>query len=76
MYCHCEYITMEARNDRIQLRIQPEVKRLLWEAVAASHTTLSDLVSQAAQARAVEILTERDRIALSPKAAQTFADAL
>ena len=67
---------LRAKDERLQIRLQPELKQLLQEAAQAAHLTLSALVSQAAQARAEEILADRQSISLSPEQAVAFTEAL
>jgi len=74
-YCYCEYM-LRAKDERLQIRLQPELKQLLQEAAQAARLTLSALVSQAAQARAEEILADRQSISLSPEQAVAFTEAL
>ena len=64
-----------AKDERLQIRLQPEVKRLLQEAAEAARLTMSALVSQAAQIRAEEILADRQSILLSPEVARAFTEA-
>lgn len=64
------------KDDRLQIRVEPKAKRLLEEAAAASHLTVSAFVLQAAEMRADQVLLDRETIRLSPRAAATFANAL
>ena len=73
-YCHCEYMT--AKDERLQVRVDPASKHALEQAAAATHLNLSAFVLQAAQARAEEVLAERPVITLRPDATAAFARAL
>ncbi len=64
------------KEDRLQIRVEPKAKRLLEEAAAASHLTVSAFVLQAAEMRADQVLLDRETIRLSPRAAAAFANAL
>ena len=64
------------QEDRLQIRVEPKAKRLLEEAAAASHLTVSAFVLQAAEMRADQVLLDRETIRLSPRAAAAFASAL
>ena len=73
-YCHCVYMTV--KDDRLQVRVDPEAKRLLEMAAQASHLNLSAFVLQAARDRAEELLADRVALTLSPEAAVAFEAAL
>lgn len=73
-YCHCVYMTV--KDDRLQVRVDPESKRLLEKAAQASHLNLSAFVLQAARERAEELLADRATLTLSPEAAAAFEAAL
>ena len=75
VYCHCDAMAT-TKEDRLQIRVEPKAKRLLEEAAAASHLTVSAFVLQAAEMRADQVLLDRETIRLSPRAAATFANAL
>jgi uncharacterized protein (DUF1778 family) len=64
------------KDDRLQIRVAPERKRVLEEAAESSHLSVSAFVLQAAELRADEILLEREMIRLAPDAARAFATAL
>ncbi|MHB1784272.1 MAG: type II toxin-antitoxin system TacA family antitoxin [Acidimicrobiales bacterium] len=64
------------KDDRLQIRVAPERKRLLEEAAESSHLSVSAFVLQAAEMRADEILLERQMLRLAPDAARAFAVAL
>lgn len=61
---------------RLNIRVQPAVKRVLEEAAEASHLNLSDFVRQAAERHAEEVLLERHTVRLTPEAARSSTDAL
>jgi uncharacterized protein (DUF1778 family) len=64
------------REQRLQIRVDPQRKQLLERAADAAHQNLSAFVLGAASRRAEEVLAERAVIGLSPQAAQAFSDAL
>jgi len=64
------------KDDRLQIRVAPERKRILEEAAESAHLSVSAFVLQAAEARAGEILLERQLVRLAPQAAEAFATAL
>jgi uncharacterized protein (DUF1778 family) len=75
LYCHCEYMST-AKDERLQIRVDPGDKALLERAAAASHLNVSAFVVQAAASKAEEILAERSSIRLSAQAAVAFSEAL
>lgn len=75
MYCHCKYMAV-TKDDRLQIRVDPDDKRLLEEAAASVHLSVSAFVLQAAAERAEDVLLERRVIRLSDAAADAFAEAL
>lgn len=75
MYYHREYMAI-VKDDRLQIRVDPEEKRLLERAAEAAHLNVSAFVLQAAALRAEEVLAERSVIRLSPEAAKAFGQAL
>jgi uncharacterized protein (DUF1778 family) len=64
------------KEQRLQIRVDPQRKRLLERAADATHQNLSAFVLQAASQHAETVLAERSAIALSPQAAQAFSEAL
>ncbi len=64
------------KDDRLQIRVAPERKRILEEAAESAHLSVSAFVLQAAEARAEEILLERQLVRLAPDAAEAFTAAL
>lgn len=75
LYCHRQHMA-QLKDDRLQIRVDPEDKQLLEQAATASHQTLSAFVFQAAALRADEILAEPTVIKLAPEAAEAFERAL
>jgi uncharacterized protein (DUF1778 family) len=65
-----------AKEERLQIRVDPADKALLERAAAASHLNVSAFVVQAAASKAEEILAERSSIRLSTEAAVAFTEAL
>jgi uncharacterized protein (DUF1778 family) len=64
------------KDDRLQVRVDPEAKRLLEQAAEAAHLSVSAFVLRAAAQEAESVLAERPLISLSPEAAQAFSRAL
>ena len=64
------------KDDRLQIRVNPQTKRLLEEAAGAAHLSVSAFVLHAAAIHAEEVLAERPLIRLSPEAAEAFTEAL
>ncbi len=64
------------KEQRLQIRVDPERKQLLERAADVTHQNLSAFVLRAASQHAEEVLAERSVIQLSPQAAQAFREAL
>jgi len=64
------------KEQRLQIRVDPQRKQLLERAADATHQNLSAFVLQAASQHAEAVLAERSIIELSSQAAQAFSDAL
>lgn len=64
------------KDERLQIRVDPESKRLLEEAARAAHLSVSAFVLQAAALQAEELLAERRLIRLTPRAAEALGEAL
>jgi uncharacterized protein (DUF1778 family) len=64
------------KDDRLQIRVDPEAKRLLEQAASSAHLSVSAFVLRAASQEAEALLAERSLIALSPDAAGAFQEAL
>lgn len=67
---------MQTKDERLQVRIDTELKRHLEEAASEIGMTLSTFVLHAARERATEIFAQRAVIRLSPEAASAFDAAL
>jgi uncharacterized protein (DUF1778 family) len=65
-----------AKEQRLQIRVDPADKDLLERAAAASHLNVSAFVVQAAASKAEEVLAERSSVRLTPQAAVAFTEAL
>jgi uncharacterized protein (DUF1778 family) len=75
VYCHCKYMSV-VKAERLQIRVDPDEKRLLERAAEAAHVSVSAFVVQSAATRAEEVLAERQAIRLSESAAAAFSQAL
>jgi uncharacterized protein (DUF1778 family) len=75
LYCHSEYMT-SIKEQRLQIRVDPQRKQILERAADAAHQNLSAFVLQAASQHAEDVLAERSAIQLSPQVAQAFSEAL
>jgi uncharacterized protein (DUF1778 family) len=64
------------RTQRLELRLTDDERQLDSAAATAVGETLSDFFRRAATARAQEVLTDQQRIALSEDEAARFLDAL
>ncbi len=64
------------KDERLQIRVDPQRKQLLERAADATHQSVSAFVLQAAAQLAEDVLAERSVIQLSPQAARAFSDAL
>jgi uncharacterized protein (DUF1778 family) len=64
------------KDERLQIRLEPFEKRLLEQAAAAEHLSVSSFVLQAAALRAEEVLVQRSVIHLSPQGAEALTEAL
>ncbi len=67
---------MQTKEDRLQIRVDPASKRLLEQAAAASHLSVSAFVLQAAALQAEQLLAERELLQLRVDAAEAFSAAL
>ena len=65
-----------AKDERLQIRLGPAEKRLLEQAAAAEHLSVSAFVLRAAALRAEEVVAQRSVIHLSPRGAEALTDAL
>jgi uncharacterized protein (DUF1778 family) len=64
------------RTQRLELRLTDDERQLDSAAATAVGETLSDFFRRAASARAQEVLTDQQQIALSEREAARFLDAL
>ena len=64
------------KDERLQIRVSPDEKRLLELAAAAAHASVSAFVVSAAAERAEYVLAERTIVRLAPAAAEAFSLAL
>lgn len=62
------------KEQRLQIRVDPERKLMLERAASASDQNLSAFVLLAASQRAESVLAERQVIDLSPDAAKAFSE--
>jgi uncharacterized protein (DUF1778 family) len=67
---------MEARTEKLDLRLTPSAKRALQTAALASHRSVSEFVLESALARADETLPDRVRFGLSAQQWGAFQAAL
>ena len=75
LYCQCMYMTT-VKDDRLQIRVDPEAKRLLEQAAASARLSVSAFVLRAASQEAESVLAERPLIGLDAGAAEAFRSAL
>ena len=64
------------RTQRLELRLSDDERQMDSAAATAVGETLSDFFRRAASARAQEVLTDQQQIALSEEEATRFLDAL
>lgn len=64
------------KDERLQIRVDPEAKRLLEQAAASARLSVSAFVLRAASQEAESVLAERPLIALGAEASEAFRDAL
>lgn len=76
MYCQCQYMPSSVKDERLQIRVKPDEKRLLERAADAAHLSVSAFVVAAAAERAESVLAERQVVALPAAAAEAFSIAL
>ena len=65
-----------ARDERLDLRINAEIKSLFNRAAECSGVTLSAFIIEAARERAAEIIEQHERIVLNDEARDLLLDAL
>ena len=66
-------MTVRTRDDRIEFRTTPAVRRLISRAVKASGGSLTEFAEASLTAAAHRILADRDRFALSAAALAEWA---
>jgi uncharacterized protein (DUF1778 family) len=64
------------RNEKLDLRLSADAKRVLQSAAAASQRSVSEFVLESALARAAETLPDRRQFGLSAEAWTAFQQAL
>jgi len=65
-----------SKNERLEIRLDPSEQRLLEQAAAAEHLSVSAFLLRAATQRAEEVLAQRSVIHLSPQGAAALTEAL
>lgn len=65
-----------AKSEKLDLRLTPEMKRVLQNAATASRRSVSEFVLDSAMARAEEVLPDRQRFGLDAESWAAFQDAL
>ena len=65
-----------ARSEKLDLRLTPAAKQMLYSAAAAMQRSVSDFVLESALARAEETLTDRRHFGLSAESWDAFMAAL
>ncbi len=68
--------TPTPRSEKLDLRLTPAAKRLLYEAAAAVQRSVSDFVLESALSRAAEALADRRRFGLNAAQWEAFLQAL
>ena len=66
----------ETRDQKLDLRLTPSVKRTLQTAALAAHQSVSEFVLESALARAEETLPDRQRFGLNAARWEAFQKAL
>lgn len=68
--------TEALRRERIEARVQPEVKETIEEAAGILGVTVSSFLVETVQARALEVVESYRKIKLSAAESAMFAEAL
>jgi uncharacterized protein (DUF1778 family) len=68
--------TPTTRSEKLDLRLTPAAKQVLYSAAAAAHRSVSDFVLESALARAEETLTDRRHFGLNAEQWEAFMAAL
>ncbi len=66
----------QAKTERVQMRVDPEAKRMLERAAALENTTVSAFVVHNALKAADRLIQDRERITVSERDWNLFFDAL
>ena len=66
----------EARSERIDIRTTPSVKRVLQDAAATSHKTVSEFLLDSALTKAAEVMADRRLFVLDDDQWTAFLEAL
>src|SRR5688572_30759063 len=69
-------VTRTPRSEKLDLRLSPEAKRLLYAAAEATHRSVSEFVLDSALARAEETLPDRRHFGLPADQWAAFVAAL
>ncbi len=64
------------RSEKLDLRLTPSAKQMIYDAAAAAQRSVSDFVLESALARAEETLIERRRFGLDAQQWEAFMAAL
>ena len=64
------------RSEKLDLRLTPAAKQMLYDAAAVAHRSVSDFVLESALARAEETLTDRQHFGLNAEQWEAFMAAL
>jgi uncharacterized protein (DUF1778 family) len=68
--------TPATRSEKLDLRLTPAAKQVLYSAAATAHRSVSDFVLESALARAEETLTDRRHFGLNAEQWEAFMAAL
>lgn len=71
-----EDVPAKAKTERLEARIQPDVKELIERAATRLGTTVSDFVVQSSFAHALEVVERLEMVRLNRKQSKAFAEAL
>ena len=69
-------VTRTPRSEKLDLRLSPEAKRVLYAAAEAAHRSVSEFVLESALARAEETLPDRRHFGLTADQWSAFMEAL
>ena len=71
-----EKIMQTTRSEKLDLRLTPKAKQMLYHAAMAAHRSVSEFVLESALARAEETLPDRQHFGLNTAQWQAFMTAL